>query len=202
MEPKFQTSFIPKKPIMSADGSSGISVVRTTNIFSIIATVVFIMTVLVAGALFLYKTTIEGQIEAAKQEVEQAKESYGPEIIQKLIDASTKIQTANELLEQHVVVSEVMKELERLTVRRLRFDDFLYKKVNGVPTLTMKGEVQNYNALAQQQEIFNNSTYMKNPEFAGFNLQENGFINVNFSAELDPSIVSYRRLVDPLPLNQ
>ncbi len=202
MEPKFQTSFIPKKPISSPDGA-GMTVTRRTNIFSIVATVVFVMTALVSLAMFLYKNILNDQIKQADASVAQARLAYEPEIIQDLIDVSTKIKSSEELLESHVVASEVLNLLEELTVRRMRFDEFAYKNSGlGLPEVKMRGEVQSYNALAQQQEIFFSNDYLKDPKFSGMSLTENGFINVNFETKLDPSLVSYKQAVSALPVNQ
>ncbi len=199
MEPKFQTSFIPKKPISSPDGT-GISVVRRTNLFSIVAAVFFVMTILVSLAMFLYKNILTEQIKQADISVAEARKAYEPEIIQELIDVSTKIKSSEKLLEQHIVVSEVLRLFEELTLRRMRFDDFAYVN-NGItlPELKMRGEVQSYNALAQQQEIFFDNTYLKEPRFSGMTLRENGFVSVNFETKLDPSLVSYKQAISSLP---
>lgn len=198
MEPKFQTSFIPKKPISSPDGA-GISVVRRTNIFSIVTAVVFVMTVLISLAMFLYKNVLTEQIKQADISVAEARKAYEPEIIQELIDVSTKIKSSEKLLDEHIVVSEVLQLFEELTLRRMRFDNFSYKN-NGLtlPELKMKGEVQSYNALAQQQEIFFENDYLKEPRFSGMALTENGFVNVNFETKLDPSLVSYKQAISNL----
>jgi len=201
MEPKFQTSFIPKKPIVSEKGSN-FSVTRSTNIFSIITTVIFVMTVLTSGALFVYKNILNKQIDEAKTEVANAKESSNPELIQKLIDASNKIKSSKDLLDNHVVVSEVLSLLEKLTVRRMRFDDLVYKNIQNVPTITMKGEVQSYNALAQQEQIFNESDFVENPEFSGLSLVENGYVQVGFKAKINPSLVSYKNKIGTSNINQ
>jgi len=199
MEPKFQTSFIPKKPISSPDGA-GIAVVRRTNIFSIVASVVFIMTALVSVAMFLYKNILNEQIKKSDASVAEARLAYEPEIIQDLIDVSTKINSSKGLLENHVVASEVLNLIEELTVRRMRFDEFLYKNDGiGLPEVKMRGEVQSYNALAQQQEIFFANDYMKEPKFSGMTLAENGFVRVNFTTSLDPSLVSYKKAINALP---
>ncbi|MES3005227.1 MAG: hypothetical protein V4690_03950 [Patescibacteria group bacterium] len=202
MEPKFQTSFIPKKPISSPDGAVGISIVRRTNLFSIVASVVFVMTVLVSLAMFVYKNILNEQIKKADASIAEARLAYEPEIIQDLIDASTKIEASKTLLDNHVVVSEVLNLLEELTLRRMRFDGFSYKNPGvGLPEIKMRGEVQSYNALAQQQEIFFSNEYMKDPKFSGMSLGDNGFVSVNFETKLDPTLVSYKKAIGALPTN-
>ena len=64
MEPKFQTSFIPKKPIVD-DVGVGVGVVRETNIFSIIAGIFFVLALLTSGGLYVAKIVINKQIAAA-----------------------------------------------------------------------------------------------------------------------------------------
>ena len=165
MEPRFQTSFIPKKPIGSPDGS-GVKIVHSTNIFSVIATVIFIITVLMAGGLFFYKNILANQIKESEKKLAEAQDAYALSSIKELLDVSARITSANSLLNKHVAVSKVLVLIGDLTVRKLRFTDLTYTIKNNIPTVAISGEVQTYNALAEQQDKFLKNEFIKNPTFS------------------------------------
>ena len=195
MEPRFQTSFIPKKPIGSPDGS-GVKIVHSTNLFSVIATVIFIITVLMAGGLYFYKNILANQIKESEKKLAEAQDAYALSSIKELLDVSARITSANSLLNKHVAVSKVLVLIGDLTVRKLRFTDLTYTIKNNIPTVAISGEVQTYNALAEQQDKFLKNEFIKNPTFSNFNLGDNGYIIVDFSTNIDPNFVSYKSTIE------
>lgn len=201
MEPKFNTSFIPKKPIV-ADSGLVSRAPEANNIFNTIATAIFILTLFATGAVFLYKNILIRQVSEADTALNEARSAFETEKIQSLLDLNARISSAKNLLEKHVVVSEVLGLLQSLTVKRMRFASFKYSNSDGLPTLSLKGEVQTYNALAEQSRIFSGSEFIKNQKFSDFSLGENGNIGVTFFGTLDPQLTSYKEVIESLSLNQ
>ncbi len=201
MEPKFNTSFIPKKPIVADSGVLS-RAPEANNIFNTIATALFILTLFATGAVFLYKNILIKQVSAADVALNEARSAFETDKIQSLLDVNARIGAAKTLLEKHVVVSEVLVLLQNLTVKRMRFSDFRYANLDGLPTLTLNGEVQTYNALAEQSNIFSDSEFIKDQKFSNFALGENGNISVTFFGVLDPKLVSYKKAIESLSLNQ
>ncbi len=195
MEPKFQNSFIPKKP-MGLTQNVGVQVSHPTNIFSVIAGVIFVIALLVSGGLFTYGKILNSQIKEVQVKILDARGAYEPEKIKELIDIDKKISSSNDLLRNHVAVSEVLSLLENLTLKKMRFTSFEYAKNNNKPTVSITGDIQTYNALARQQEFFASTEFIRNPRFTDFNLGDNGYISVKFSADLDQSLISYKRIMD------
>ena len=120
MEQKFNTSFIPKKPIV-ADSGIVSRAPEASNIFNTIATALFILTLFATGAVFLYKNILIRQVTEADTALNDARAAFETEKIQSLLDLNTRIVSAKGLLEKHVVVSEVLGLLQSLTVKRMRF---------------------------------------------------------------------------------
>ncbi len=198
MEPKFQTSFIPKKAIESRAGAgigSGINVVHTPNIFSVVATVIFVVTLFVAGGLFGYKMLLGNQIKKAAQDIEDARSAFQLDKIKELIDANARISSISGLLERHVAISRTFGLMENLVVKKTRFLSMNYNDKNSTPTLTIKGQVQSYNALAQQDDIFSKSQFITQPTFSNFKLGENGYISFEFNAGVSPELISYTKAI-------
>lgn len=202
MEPKFNTSFIPKKPIVDTPAPAEFHKKGTKNIFDILATVAFMITLLASGGLFVYKNVLISQIAQADKDVNAARSAFDTTKIQDLLDANSRIMATKNLLEKHIAVSELLLLLQSLTVKKMRFSKFIYDNKNGSPTLSLDSEVQSYNALAQQSDIFSKSEFIKNQQFSNFNLSDNGFIKVKFFAGLDSTLTSYKKAVEAVSLGQ
>lgn len=201
MEPQFKTSFIPKSPVVASQESK-VNVVHTTNIFSVTATVLFLVAFFASGSLFIYKNILEDQIQKADDNITSARSAFEPEKIKELLDSDSRISSSKRLLEKHVAVSKLLTLLQALTVKRMRFSDLNYSNRNGSQNLQMKGEVQTYNALAEQRDIFSKDEFIINPKFTDFLPGENGTVGFSFSAVLDSNLVSYKRAIESLSINQ
>ncbi|MCX6702234.1 MAG: hypothetical protein NTX96_03530, partial [Candidatus Zambryskibacteria bacterium] len=141
------------------------------------------------------------QIIEADKNIIAARAAFEPEKIQELVDVNNRIISAKNLLENHVVVSKILVLMENLTIKKMRFTEFDYVNKGNNPTLSIVGEIQTYNALAEQQDIFLKNEFIKNPVFSNFNLGDNGYILVNFSANIDPNLLSYKKMIESMPLN-
>ena len=194
MEPKFQSSFIPKRPIVgSAPGP--VSVIRTTNLFSVLATVIFILAIGASGGLYIYKNVLSGQIGEADKNLASARAAFQPEKIQELADINGKLLASNALLGRHMVVSRLLSLFQTLTVKRMRFTSLTYTAGKDTPpTVSIIGEAATYNALAQQEAIFRENEFIKDPQFSNFELSESGNVSVKFFASIDLALVLYKNM--------
>lgn len=195
MEPKFQTSFIPKRPVIDASRAA-LPTVKNFNIFSLFATVVFTITILVSAGLFGYRLYIINEIVKADKTLDEARSIFEPDTVKDLLDASTRFRTINNLLENHFVVSELLLVLKDLTVKNVAFSDLAYRYNNKIISLDIKGVSRSYNAIAQQSDIFAESDFFQNQVFSGFSLTENGNIGFKYSANILKDKVSYKSAVN------
>ncbi len=184
MEPKFQTSFIPKSPVVSQANSS-VHVTHSTNIFSVIATFVFIVTLIGSGSVFIYKNFLTGQIATDSAQLTAAQNNFEPATVQQLIDANTRLSSVKTLLQNHVAVSAVLNNMS-------------YAAPTGTmpPTLTMDATAATYNALAEQEAVFSANESVKSSAFTDFTLGDNGQISAKFFAKLDPALISYAKSIE------
>jgi len=200
MEPKFQSSFIPQKPIITGLSSTTTATSSpyavAPNIFSIIATILFVGSLLVSAGLFGYEKLLTSQIAQADKDLVAARNAFELDTIHNLIDISSHISSTKQLLQKHVVISEVFNLLQSLTVKNVRFDSFSYVEKADSLSISMTGEAKNYNTLAAQSAIFLANTSIKNPSFSDFTLTDTGNVTFKFSADIDPSVVSYKRVVN------
>jgi hypothetical protein len=196
MEPKFQTSFIPKKPVIQTQGLSSAPVIRTTNIFSLVSGVVFVVTMVVSGSLFFYKQLLNKQIATAGQSIEDARGAFQLDKIQELLDANSRLLAIDKLLNNHVSVSKLLGFLSEVTVKKIRLEEMTYKNEGNSPTIAMKVEAASYNALAAEGDILSKNEFIKNPFFANFSPKENGYIEASFSSNIDTTLTSYKKTIE------
>ncbi len=208
MEPKFQTSFIPQKPIAggtsvmpqsnasSGFGSSQMS--KTINIFNTVATVAFVLTVLACGGLFAYKQYMASQIAQESASLTAARSTFDFGTIQNLITISSRVTDVTTLLNTHVAVSELFNLLQSLTVQKVTFTSFSYTKKPGELDVSLTGESQGYDVLAAQANIFADNSYIQNPVFSDFDLAQNGDVTFKLTMTIDPTLISYKQAMAAL----
>ena len=200
MEPKFQSSFIPKGPIVS--NVPGAPIGRRTrqekSLFYILASTVFIMSVLSALGVFGYKFYLKYSIDKMGADLEDARMTLQPEVIRELTRLDNRILSSQKLLARHQILSPLFEFFEVSTPKTVRFKDFSYIKTPQGLELKIIGEARGYAALALQADIFDKSQYFKNPIFSDLSLNEKGDVNFSFKAILDPTLVSYERKVERL----
>lgn len=199
MEPKFQSSFIPKGPIAStvASLSTG-QKTREKNLFSFLALVIFIISVFLAVGIFGYKFYLKYRIDKMGADLEEARATLEPEAIRELTRLDNRIISTQELVAKHHVLSPLFEFLEVSTPKTVRFSNFRYSMTEKGLELSMKGEARGYTALALQADIFSKSEYFKDSIFSDLNLNEKGDVNFSFKTIVDPSLVSYERKVEKL----
>ena len=99
------------------------------------------------------------------------------------------------LLDNHKAVTLLFTLLEINTAQTVQFKEFSYivgadKKIK----LAMKGEARSYTAIAFQSDVFSKIEQLKNTMFTNLFIDEKGIITFDFSAEVDPSVVAYKKL--------
>ncbi len=178
-----------------------IEAVHTTNLFTVISSVVFIATLLASGGAFAYKKYLTDQVNKASSELGSATEAFAPDKIQELVDASSRLATTKHLLVNHVTVSEVFSLLQSLTVSKVRFTSFEFSIKENHMSVAMDGESQTYNALANQSDAFSQNSFIIAPLFSDVNLTTQGNIGFKFVATLNPDLVSYKKAIEALKSN-
>lgn len=197
MEPKFQSSFIPKGPVSSSPLTPDTPFKKThrKSLFGTIAALLFTLSVLAAGGLFGYKIFLDKQIEQMGSSLERAKETLQPEVIDKLVRLDNRILSTNKLVSSHRVIVPLFEFLEEATLQSVRFSEFSYMENPEGLEVLLKGEARGYAALALQSEAFNNSGYFSEAVFSNLSLNQVGNVTFSFKAKITPSLLSYEREV-------
>ncbi len=196
MEPKFQSSFIPKGPATTNIGSKQVSKIKERGLTSFLAAIVFFLSLAAALGAFGYKFYLNRSIGKMGAELEEARATLAAEPIDEFIQLNNRIVATGEVVAAHVMLSPFFDFLESSTVQLLRFTGATYTSTDSGPSITLTGASPSYATLALQADIFNKSGYFRNPVFSGLNLDERGNVTFTFTAQVDPSLLSYTRFIE------
>lgn len=190
------TSFIPKKPQSPASKRSRGGVI---NIFFLISLIIFLGALTVTASVFLYERVVTQNIAEKSTQLEQAREAFEPTLIEELSKIDIRIQSAQEILDSHIALSAFFELLERSTLKSIQFNNFTnVTSPDGRVGITMKGTARSFSSVALQSDVFGTDPFIRNPLFTNLNLDDLGNVIFDFSATLDPALLSYRQIVDPL----
>lgn len=196
MDNRFQATFMPRQAVVPGTGDAYARPKTPPNFLMIVGVLVFILVALALGGLFLYRSYVKASNEDKQARVEEAIKNFEPELTKELTVIKARMDAGKFLLENHKAVSLLFALLEANTAQTVRFSELTYtvnsdKKID----LTMKGEARTYHAIAFQSDVFSKLDSLKNPMFSNLAIDLKGMISFNVKAELDPSAVSYKKLV-------
>ena len=198
MDTQFQTSFIPKKPILM--DQKIIKHSGGTSVFMFVSVLIFIASV--AGAVFsvIWKDVLIKQQDAYRVELKKAESRFDVALIEKLKKVNSKIDLGNQLLKKHLAVSEIFPIINALTIEGVRFTSFDFgsgaSDADGIK-ITMKGEGSNFSSIAYQSDVFGQSDkfgknkVLKNPILSDLVVDIKGNVGFTFTATLNPADLSY-----------
>ena len=195
MEPKFQTSFIPKRSL--SESISPRKMPKRVDLFFILALVVFLLSLLMAGGVLVYGQYVKKSIDRKSASLEEAKTAFDPALIAEFSRLSKKMSVARELLGKHVSASAIFRALSDSTLKSVKFDDFVYLFAPDKITITMKGQARSFSSIALQSDLFGKNKVFDDLVFSNLNLDKNGNVNFVFSAEIDSANILYKNSVNP-----
>jgi len=192
MAQNFQpSSFIPKKTLASSPIQGEVTK-GSINIFLLISVIIFVVSLLGAGGVFLYERVLIGNVEEQKASLERAREAFEPSLIEVLARLDTRIEVAEDLIANHITVSPFFGLLETLTLKTVRFNGFDFSRNElGNLDVVMEGVAQNYTAVALQADLFGNNENIQDPIFSNFTLDDDGSVKFNLSLSLDSAFLLY-----------
>jgi len=188
MDPRFQSSFIPKKPIaMTSRPSRG-----PINILQLIAIVVFVISLVAAGAAFFYQSYLTQQIAADQKSLLLAKSQFDISTINKIIRDDSRLTNAYNLLKLHPALSSIFSALGQNTIQTVRFKSFTYNvDVKNTLTITMGGEAKSFADVAIQSQVFNNTKYFQNLVVSNLSVEPTGLVSFSIAMTVASSLTAF-----------
>jgi hypothetical protein len=189
MDGKFQPSFIPKKSLIVSDkpvrhGSFGF--------LTLIAVTLLLASLAAAGGVVAWQKLLAVKIQQNEETLKKTRDQFDPALIQELKRMNTRIEVAKDLLNNHLSVSSFFALLSELTLKSVRFKNFSYSIQGNKVSVTMRGDADNYKAVALQSDVFGKNKYILEPIISNLSPEAGGNVAFDFSALIDPSIVLFK----------
>ncbi len=192
MEQNFQTSFIPKKPMVKENAVSA----RPIGIF-LIASLLVLFTVLIAtGGLYFYKGVVMKSIADMEKTLTLAKSRFEPAKIAELQVLDKRLKASSEILSKHIAITPIFKILGDITMKTVRFTKFSYDLENDkdiIVNIKMSGIAIGYRSVALQSDLFAKNKNLIDPVFSNLALDDKGNVLFDLEFSVDPSFVNYKR---------
>lgn len=190
MEERVKTSFIPKTSLAIPDAHRAHQ--NPAALANIVAGALLVLAIVGAGGVYFFQTYTESQITAKQDSLARAREAFQPSTIQTLSRLDTRIETGKTLLAEHIAVSHLFDELEKMTLSSVRYTSFDYSDVSpDHVVLTMSGQATSYNAVALQSDEFSKSAIITDPIFSNVNVDKNGIVTFDFTAVINTTHMLY-----------
>ena len=194
MEPNFQTSFIPKKPMIEERATAP----RPIGFLTIISLFILITVLVVAGGLFFYKGIISGNLTEMSESLKVAESRYEPAKILELQVLDKRLRAADEILSSHASITPIFELLQKVTMKTVRYTKFSYntgtEKAKKV-AIKLTGTAVGYKSIALQSDIFTENKQLVDPLFSNLVLDDKGNVLFDLEFSVDPSFIDYEQTI-------
>ncbi|MDO8659288.1 MAG: hypothetical protein Q7K54_01680 [Candidatus Parcubacteria bacterium] len=194
MEPNFQTSFIPKKPIVEERA------VAPHSVGFLVAISLFILftVLLVSAGLYFYKGILTKNIAQMENTLNLAKNRFEPSKIAELQVLDKRLRASSEILSHHIALTPVFQALQTLTMKTVRYTKFSYtlgESKNAKIVVKMNGLAIGYRSIALQSDLFAQNKNLIDPVFSNLTLDDKGNVLFDLEFSVDPSFVDYKQML-------
>jgi hypothetical protein len=192
MDQNFQTSFIPKKPIVKERAVSA----RPIGIFLVASILILFIVLLATGGLYFYRGVMTKNIAKMKDTLTLAQNRFEPSKIAELQVLDKRLRAASEILSNHIAITPIFNVLEQLTMKTVRFTKFSYGLGTdpSVPVdIKMSGQAIGYRSVALQSDLLATNKNLIDPIFSNLTLDSSGNVLFDLEFSVDPSFVNYKQ---------
>lgn len=192
MEQNFQTSFIPKKPILN----ESVAYARPVGVFLIISLFILFTTLIATGGLYFYKGILVKKIAGMENTLNLAKNRFELSKIIELQTFDKRLRSSSEILSKHFTIVPVFNALEQLTMKSVRFTKFSYdlgNKDKSMISVKMSGVAIGYRSVALQSDLFAKNKNLIDPIFSNLTLDNSGNVVFDLEFSVDPGFVNYKK---------
>jgi len=195
MDQNFQTSFIPKKPMIEQRAV----VAQPVSFFLIIALFIFFAVVIGTGGLYFYNGILEKNIIKMENDLNLAKNRFEPSKIVQLQVLDKRLNASTEILSKHIAISPIFKALQDITMKTVSYTKFSYgldDTKNAKITIKMSGVAVGYKSVALQSDLFTKNKYFIDPVFSNLLLNDKGNVLFDLEFSVDPNFVDYKKMLE------
>ncbi len=191
MEQNFQTSFIPKKPMLEERAVSA----RPVGLLLILSIFILFTMLIGSGGLYFYRGVMQKDIVQMKDDLSKARNRFEPSKITQLQVLDKRLQASTEILDKHVAISPIFQALQDATMKTVRFTNFNYsfgEEKNSKILVKMSGVAIGYKSIALQSDLFAQNEYFIDPVFSNLSLDNSGNVIFDLNFAVEPTFVNYK----------
>ena len=192
MEPNFQTSFIPKKPIVKERAVAA----RPVGILLLASIFILFVVLLATGGLYFYKGVVAKNIADMENTLVLAKNRFEPSKITELQTLDKRLRASTEILSKHITVTPVFTALNDLTMKTVRYTKFSYDlgtDKNSTVNIKISGQAIGYRSIALQSDLLGTNKSFIDPVFSNLTLDNSGNVLFDLEFSVDPDFVNYKQ---------
>ncbi|MEI6305064.1 MAG: hypothetical protein WCP09_03575 [Candidatus Taylorbacteria bacterium] len=205
METKFQTSFIPKKPLIAQNAlMQKAPVRRSISLFLTFGVICFILSLCAVGGTYAWKQFLGTSQDSYRQQLADREKQFNVNLIAQLKGINVQVDLAKQLLNNHLAMSQVFDIISHFTSESSRFLSLDLSapttQTDGVK-ISMRGYGKNFSSVAFQSDVLGKlenyglRNIVKNPILSDPSLDSNNTVSFGFSASIEPSSMSYKQLI-------
>jgi|GEM_PF-1458851 len=198
MDPKFNSSFIPKKMLQEdvTGKSSSSQYVKHRTVMGptyFLTLTLFVLAILVSGFLFAWTQVVDRRVEDKIATLEAKNAAYDDTIVQDLLRVDSRLSEATNLLNAHVAFTELLDVLEELTVRTISYDglSFALDEQTGALELEVTGIAPTFRDAAVQADTFRSEQFLQNPTVTRLSRNNDDLAGFAITASIDPRLITY-----------
>ena len=194
MEPNFQTSFIPQKPMIEKRAVT----TRPVGFLAVIAIFILFTIVLATVAFYFYKGVLIKNIIKMENNLNLARNRFEPSKITELQILDKRLRASNEILSKHIAITPIFQALQSITMKTVRYTKFSYDlgaEKNAKITIKMSGLAIGYRSVALQSDLFTKNKNLIEPIFSNLALDNSGNVLFDLGFSVDPSFVDYKQML-------
>jgi len=175
VDPKFRSSFIPKKPL-PVKSSGKVKQHHSFNLVIFLAAILFIAAIGLTGAAFFYENVMETRVNEKGNELNSKKNSLDLGSVEAYRALGKRLEAAQTLMNTHKAVSKLFHTLNEKTLHNISYTGIDIKDtLNGLnPAVEIEGLASSFNALTVQTDVFRRENIIKDMEFSEISLDGSG----------------------------
>ena len=180
----------PSKP-KSSEASGGLA-----DILMIVSIVMMASSLAIAAGMYIYASYNASAVESAKRNLTRTSERFQDVTITDFQTLGRQLLAADNVLQNHIAVSEIFKALEESTLKSVQYKNFSYTlNPDNTIDVQLDGTALTMNAVAWQSKVLANQKHIfKNPVFSNLNL-DNGRPEFSVSMQINPDVVKFQNVV-------
>lgn len=205
METEFRTTFIPKKPIVPQSAQTQIPVSKPAGIFFVIAVIIFLVSLVIAGSAYGYKAYLQKEVADLSNQLNLVQKNLDPNTIKEFTVMDKRLRNSETLLNQHIVTSPLFSVLGATTLPTIRYTkmDMSFNEAGDL-MVTMSGESDGYRSIALQSQALAQNATLNDTIFSNFTVTPKGRVSFDVAFTIPKSDLVFTKNLDknPVPLNQ